>query len=60
MLARMVTMDGQDPPDQMDLQEIEERQAVLDHEVSRECLVLQERMVQMDRTERQVCRESWE
>jgi len=53
-------MDGQDPPDQMDLQEIEERQAVLDHEVSRECLVLQERMVQMDRTERQVCRESWE
>lgn len=60
MLARMVTTEGQDPPDQMDLQEIEELQAVLDHEVSRECLVLQERMVQTDRTELQVCRESWE
>jgi len=60
MLARMVTTEGQDPPDQMDLQEIEELQAVLDHEVSKECLVLQERMVQTDRTELQVFRESWE
>lgn len=60
MLARMETTEGQDPPDQMDLQEIEEHLAVLDHEDSRECLVLQERMVQTDRTERQACRESWE
>lgn len=60
MLARMETMADQDPPDQTDLQEIEELQAVLDREDSRECLVLQERMVQTDRTEHQVCRESWE
>jgi len=60
MLARMETTEGQDPPDQMDLQEIEELQAVLDHEDSRGCLGLQERMVRTDRTEHQACRESWE
>jgi len=60
MLARMETTEGQDPPDRMDLQEIEELLAVLDHEDSRECLVPQERMEQMDRTEHQACRESWE